>query len=149
MYLTPIVEHRLPRIVLGLIVLVLNLHLTWCTSRTRFLPCTLPTDCNMGHLNRLVGILLGHVQGDSGDAPLHHPGQTSDSRSILEGPSGMLVRAPLAASLSANSLPAYIQWGWCLDHRDSSLARLLTFTTRIAAESPAPLNARGSMCRSL
>ena len=38
------------------------------------------------------------------------------------------------ASLSANSLPAYIWRSWWPDHRDHSLARLLTFMTRIAAE---------------
>ena len=29
---------------------------------------------HVGNLNGLVGILLGHVQGDSGDAPLRRPG---------------------------------------------------------------------------
>ena len=30
----------------------------------------------MGHLNGVVGVLLGHVQGDNGDAPRHRPGYT-------------------------------------------------------------------------
>ena len=36
--------------------------------------CTLTGDRHTGHLSGLVGMLLDHVQGDSGDAPLHHPG---------------------------------------------------------------------------
>ena len=55
----------------------------------------------MGHQNGLVGVLLGHVQGDRGNAPLHRLGWTPDSHYFLDGPSGVL--APLATNLSANA----------------------------------------------
>ena len=77
--------------------------------------CPLPRDCHIGDLNGLVGVLLGHVQRDSGNARLCP---------VLDKfltPAIFCASAPLAASLSANSLPA------------CTLARLLTFMTKIAA----------------
>ena len=52
--------------------------------------CPLTRDRHTGHLNGLVEVLLGHLQGDSGDAPLHRPGETHN---FLDGPFGVL-RAP-------------------------------------------------------
>ena len=44
----------------------------WYTSRSR--SCARQRPHNMGHLNGLVGVLLGHVQRNSGNAPLCRPG---------------------------------------------------------------------------
>ena len=53
--------------------------------------CTLTRARYMGHLYGLCGVLLGHVQGNRGDAPLRRLGQTPDSHDFLDGPFGMLV----------------------------------------------------------
>ena len=50
--------------------------------------CTLTRDHYMGHLYGIVGVLLGHVQGNRGNWTLHRPGQT---RNFLDGPFWMLV----------------------------------------------------------
>ena len=83
-----------------------------------------------GMKNASFACLGTHVQGDSGDKPLHRPGWTSDTRNFLFRPFGTLVRV----GSFGYSLPANIQRGRCPDHRDHSLARLLTFMTGIAAE---------------
>ena len=91
--------------------------------------CTLPRDCNIGHLNGLVGIPLGLCRVTVATRLC-----TVLARLLTVHSECWCASAPLAATLSAISLPAYIQRSCCPDHRDHSLAWLLTFTTRIAAE---------------
>ena len=55
-----------------------------------------------------MDLLLGHVQRDSGNAPLHRPGWTSDTRFFLDGPLGMLVRIGSFGCQSACNSVAHI-----------------------------------------
>ena len=60
----------------------------------------------MGHLYGLVGVLVGHMQGNSGNAALHRPDWTPDSHNFLDRPLGTLVRFDsFGANLSANRSP--------------------------------------------
>ena len=82
----------------------------------------------MGNLNGLVGILLGHVQGDGSNGLCTVlAGLLTPAIFLTVLSECRCASAPLAASLSANSLPANIQIGWCPDHRDHSLTRLFDF----------------------
>ena len=49
------------------------------------------------------------MQGDSGDAPLHRPGLTSDTQNVLNGPLGVLVRFGSFGCLSVGSFVARIR----------------------------------------
>ena len=81
--------------------------------------CPLSRDRHTGHMNGLVGILLGHVQGDSGDAPLHRPGQLPDTHNFLDGPYGVLMRLGSLGRQSTGKLGA---------RKTSRLADALTYS---------------------
>ena len=83
----------------------------------------------------LLGYCSANVQGDSGDAPLHRPGQTSDTLNFLNGPLGTLMRLGSSGRRSVGKFVVRIHTlAVARNNSAHSLAGLLTFMTSTAAE---------------